>query len=115
MKEEIERAVAGAFAEFLESALTGDAGKTTGITSHATGPLVTEDVLDKLRTEAEPIPDAEDSTPTVAAKFRREETAIDFDTPRANIPSTSGITIPRWDAGFTLLLGRPAKKLESRP
>ena len=81
VKEEVERAVAGAFEEFLESALTGDAGRETGITSCATGPLVTEDVLDKLRTEAQPIPDAEDSTPRVAAILQREETAIDFDTP----------------------------------
>jgi len=79
VKEEIERALARAFEEFLESSLTGDAGKTTGITSHATGPLVTEDFLDKLRTETEPIPDAQNTTPKTAARLRRTATAIDFE------------------------------------
>jgi len=79
VKEEIERALAGAFAEFLESKLTGDAGKTTGMTSHATGSLVTENFLNKLQTEAEPIPDAQNTTPKTSARLRRTATAIDFE------------------------------------
>jgi hypothetical protein len=78
-RKEIEQAFAGAFRKFLESALTGDAGRETGVTSRATGPLVTEDFLDKLQAEAYPIPHPENSTPRVAAKFRRSGTAIDFD------------------------------------
>jgi len=79
VKEEIERAFAGAFEEFLNSKLSGDAGKTTGITSRATGPLVTEDFLDKLRTETGPIQDAQNATPKTAARLRRTATAIDFE------------------------------------
>lgn len=79
VKEEIERALAGAFEEFLNSKLTGDAGRDTGITSHATGPLVTEDFLEKLRTETGPIPDAQNTTPKISARLLRTATAIDFE------------------------------------